>query len=194
MNKLFLSIALSVIMCAPTLALNVEVEALSDFSTDNPPGLYSVKVVEPFNTNKGIIEAGSIIEGKVIAKDAKRLKQDATFSFVPTSLITPQGEVIKVKRNYIGKYKKEIDKKKIAKSAVLTAGNFAVKGFSTGVTAIEGAVKNEEGNRLKSTAVALYEGSPVSYIKKGDALELKQGQHFYMNFKIDGEDTDNAGE
>lgn len=194
MKNLFLVIASSVIMCTPALAVNVEVEALSDFSTNNPPQTYSVKIVEPINTKNGNIESGSIIEGKIIAIDAKRLKQDATFSFIPTYLVTPKGEVIKVKRNFIGNYRKEIDKKQIAKSAVLTAGNFAIKGFSTGVTAIEGAVKNEQGNVIKSTAVAVYEGSPLSYIQKGESLELKQGQHFYINFRLEDENEDGNNE
>ena len=103
-------------------------------------------------------------------------------------MITPQGEVIKAKKEHIGKYKKEINKKKIARSVVLTAGNFAVKGLSTGVTALEGAVKNEEGNRLKSSAVAVYESSPVSYIQKGEALKIKQGEYFYIHFDIDDND------
>ena len=190
MKNLCLLAALSLMMSTPALALNVEVEALSDFSTDNPPKSYSVKIVEPINTESYNIESGSIIEGKIIAKDAQILKRDATFSFIPTYLVTPEGQVLKVKKNFIGKYKKEIDKKKIAKTAVLSAGNFAVKGLSTGVNALEGAVKNEQGNIIKSTAVAVYEGSPVSYIQKGEALTIEKGQHFYMNFKIEGDDTD----
>ncbi len=190
MKNLCLLAALSLMMSTPALALNVEVEALSDFSTDNPPKSYSVKIVEPINTESYNIESGSIIEGKIIAKDAQILKRDATFSFIPTYLVTPEGQVLKVKKNFIGKYKKEIDKKKIAKTAVLSAGNFAVKGLSTGVNALEGAVKNEQGNIIKSTAVAVYEGSPVSYIQKGEALTIEKGQHFYMNFKIEGDNTD----
>jgi len=188
MKNLFLTMGLSVMMCTPAMAVNVEVEALSDFSTDNPPQLYSVRIVDTISSKKGTVESGSIVEGKVIVKDAKRLKQDATFSFIPVYLITPQGEVIKAKKEHIGKYKKEINKKKIARSVVLTAGNFAVKGLSTGVTALEGAVKNEEGNRLKSSAVAVYESSPVSYIQKGEALKIKQGEHFYIHFDIDDND------
>jgi len=187
MRHSFLVAALTLMLSAPALAVNVEVEALSDFSTDNPPATYSVKVVETVVTEKGNIEKGSIIKGKISVKDAKRLKQDATFSFIPTQVMTPDGEVIKAKKTYVGKYKKEIDKKKIAKSAALTAGNFVVKGFSTGFNAVEGAVKNEQGNRLKSSAVAVYENSPVSYIQKGKALEIKRGQYFYMNFNIDNE-------
>lgn len=190
MKKSFLITAIFFIMCTPVLAYNVEVEALSDFSTNDPPQTFSVKVVEPINSTNVTIESGSIIKGKVITKDAKRLKQDATFSFIPLYIETPNGEVVKVKRNFVGKYRKEIDKKKIAKSAALTAGNFVVKGFSTGVTAVQGAVKNEQGNIIKSTAVAVYEGSPVSYIQKGDALEIKQGQRFYMKFSDNGEAED----
>lgn len=191
MKKIFLTVILSTIICTPVWSLNVEVEALSDFSTDNPPKVYTVKTVEPFVTKKVRVEAGSIIEGKIITKDAQRLKRDATFSFVPTKLITPEGNVLKVKRDYVGKYQKQVDKKKIAETVALTAGDFVIKGFSSGVTALEGAVKNEQGNRLKSTAVALYEKSPVSYIQKGEALELKQGERFYINFKNNDDDGNN---
>lgn len=187
MKNLFLTIALA-LLCTPAFAVNVEVEALSDFSTDNPPETYSVKVVQPIETRKGIIESGSIIEGKITAKEAKRLKQDATFSFVPTYLTTPEGDIIKVKRDFTGIYKKEVNKGKIVKSVALSAGNFAVKGFSAGFTAIEGAVKNEEGNRLKSSAVAVYESTPLSYVEKGKALEIKQGEHFYIHFNTDSKE------
>ena len=82
MKKSFLISAMFFIMCTPALAYNVEVEALSDFSTNDPPQTFSVKVVEPVNSTNVTIESGSIIKGKVITKDAKRLKQDATFSFI----------------------------------------------------------------------------------------------------------------
>ena len=191
MKKFILGLVSSLMLVVPAYAVNVEVEALSDFSTDNPPQTYSVKIVQPVTTKKGIIESGTVVEGKITAKDAKRLKQDATFTFVPTYLVTPEGTVIKAKRSYIGKYKKEIEKGAIVISAALTAGNFAVKGFSTGYKAIEGAVKNEEGNRLKSTAVAVYNSTPLSYIEKGNALVIKKGDHFYMNFKLADEDDFN---
>jgi len=190
MKKIGLVLALSAMLFIPAMAQNVEVEALSDFTTDNPPKVFSVKLVQSVGTDKGVIERGSIIEGKITAKDAKRLKRDATFSFVPTTLTEPNGNVIRVKRNYIGKYSKGLDKGQIAKTAALSAGNFVVKGFSTGFTAIEGAVKNEQGNVLKSSAVAVYESSPLSYVEKGDALVIKEGEHFYINFKLKDDDED----
>lgn len=185
MKNLCLVAAISTMLFMPVLAKNVEVEALSNFSTDNPPKTYAVKIVEPIATDKGVIESGSILEGKISAKDAKRLKIDATFSFVPTTLTEPNGNVIKVKRSYIGKYSKGLDKGQLAKTAVLSAGNFVIKGFSTGYTALEGAVKNEQGNVLKSSAVAVYKNSPLSYAQKGNALEIKEGEHFFINFKLD---------
>ena len=183
MKKFGLLLALSFMMFIPAMAKNVEVEALSDFSTDNPPKYYSVKIVEPIVTEKGVVEAGSIVEGKITVKSAARLKRDASFYFTPTTLREPDGNVISIKHPYPGKYSKGLDKGELAKTAVLSAGNFMVKGFSTGYRAIEGAVKNEEGNRLKSSAVAVYESSPLSYVEKGDSLEIKAGERFYINFK-----------
>ena len=185
MKNLFLTMALSLMIMTPALAENVEVEAMSDFSTANPPQVYSVKVVNSIATKRGIIESGSIIEGSISTTEAKRLKRDATFTFTPKQLITPEGETITVKRHFIGNYRKEINKGQIAKSVALSAGNFVVKGFSTGYTAIEGAVKNEEGNVIKSSAKAVYESTPLSYAEKGKDLEIKQGEHFYINFEVD---------
>lgn len=187
MKKVCLSLLIFALLSMPALAKNVEVEALSDFSTDNPPEVFAVKILESIPTQNGTIQSGSVLNGKIKVKDAKRLKQDATFTYVPVSLTEPDGTVIKVKRNYIGKYSKGLDKGQIAKTVALSAGNLVVKGFSTGYTALEGAVKNEEGNILKSSAVAVYEKSPLSYVQKGDALVIKEGEHFFINFKLEEE-------
>ena len=190
MKKIGLLLGLSMMLFMPAMAKNVEVEALSDFSTDNPPKVYSVRVVNNVYSGTDVLRAGSIIEGKITVKDAARLKRDATFTFIPTVLTEPDGNVRIVKRRFFGKYTKEIDKAKIAKAAALGAGNLMVKGFSTGYKAVEGAVKNEEGNRLKSSAVAVYESTPLSYVQKGSALEIKKGQTFFINFKMEDEEEE----
>ena len=107
MKKLFIAIILSLILCTSALALNVEVEALSDFSTDSPPEVFSVRIIDSVDNILGNIEAGSVIEGKIITQDAKRLKRNATFSFIPITLITPEGNIFKAKKECIGKYKNE---------------------------------------------------------------------------------------
>ena len=69
--------------------------------------------------------------------------------------------------------------------------------MSTGVAAVQGVVKNEEGNRLKSGVVSAYEASPASYVKKGEDLEFGVKDIFYLkvpkidapNYKYTVEDT-----
>lgn len=80
-------ILLFIILLFPTsvFAKNIKVEAMSDFSTEIPPRVWSVKVVEGFTTNGYPVYAGSIIKGRIEnVKDPKRLKRNATFTFVPT--------------------------------------------------------------------------------------------------------------
>ena len=190
MKKAGLALLLLSLLSMPAMAKSIEVEALNDFSTDNPPETYTVKILEDIYTPNSTIASGSILTGKINSKDAKRLKRDATFYFIPTYLTEPDGTVIKVKKNYIGKYSKGLDKGQLAKTAALSAGNFVVKGFSTGYSAIEGAVKNEQGNRLKSSVLAVYESSPLSYAEKGNSLEIKTGQHFYIDFKLKEEEEE----
>ena len=55
---------------------------------------------------------------------------------------------------------------------------------------VEGAVKNERGNRAKSAAISAYESTPLSYANKGKELEFQSGQIFIMNFKLKNEDEE----
>lgn len=63
-----------------------------------------------------------------------------------------------------------------------------------GVAAVEGAVKNQDGNRFKSSVSSVYEASPLSYARKGEDIEIKAGQVFFLKFpsygKIDKEVQD----
>ena len=45
-----------------------------------------------------------------------------------------------------------------------------------------GNVKNEEDNRFKSSITSAYESSPFSYANKGEDLEIKKSQYFYLKF------------
>ena len=51
-----------------------------------------------------------------------------------------------------------------------------------GVAAVEGAVKNQEGNRFKSSVSSVYEVTPFSYARKGEDLDVKTGQIFFLKF------------
>ena len=180
-------------MLSGAYAKTIEVVSLSDFSTANPPASISVQVLESVDlSEETTIKAGATLHGKLVdVVSPKRLKKDATFSFVPTSYKYQDGETEIVKEEVTAKYTKTLNKKKLAKSAVLGVGGMFLKGLGTGVAAIEGAVKNEEGNPVKSAAISAYEASPVSYVEKGKDLVIKTNQTFYLKFpKVKDEDDE----
>lgn len=188
MKKIIL--ILLMLIASPVFAKNVKVEAISDFSTENPPEVWSVKIVEGFTTKGGYpVYAGSVIKGRIEnVKDPKRLKRNATFTFIPTDYFDYNTQQwFQVENEIKAKYSSlsDVDAKSIAKTGATVVGNHLLDGvFGPGVALVEGAVKNEHGNRAKSAAISVYESTPLSYANKGKELEIKQGQVFVMNFKM----------
>lgn len=187
-----------VLFMQPAFAAEVlKVESLSSFSTSKPPEFISLKTMSSVALDENItIPEGVIVKGRLTeVKRPKRLKRNASFSVIPVSYVDVNGNEVEIPVEYIGKFspKFEIDKMDVAKSAALTVGNHFVKGISMGYHAVEGAVKNEEGNRFKSSAVSVYENSPFSYIEKGSELEIREHDLFSLRFKeAEGEDEENA--
>lgn len=165
-------------------AQTIEVSALEDFSTAEPPKTISVKLVEPLEfTEPNVLTSGSILKGNLIdVVSPKRLKRDAGFSFQPTEYIDLNGEIHPINSYITASYTQPIDKGLVAKNTALGVGNFFVKGLSMGVAAVSGAVKNTEGNRFKSSAKSVYESSPFSYAEKGEDLFIKTNQSFFLKF------------
>lgn len=181
-------VAFCALFIQPVSAAEVlKVESLSTFSTSKPPQFISFKSMSSVILDENvIIPEGVIVKGRITdVKLPKRLKRNATFSVVPVSYIGADGKLVKINGEHIGKFspKFEIDKAGAAKSAALTVGDHFVKGISMGYHAVEGAVKNEEGNRIKSSAVSVYENSPLSYIEEGQELEIKKNDLFSLRFK-----------
>lgn len=171
-------------MFVKTYAQIVEVMSLNDFSTAEPPKTISVKLIEPLELkNMQILDSGIILNGVLVdVISPKRLKRDAGFSFKPETYTDLDGNTQNTDLNIIAKYTKPVDKGGLAKNAALSVGNYFVKGFSIGVTAVNGAVQNEEGNRFKSSAKSVYEASPFSYAEKGEDLYINANQNFFMKF------------
>lgn len=171
-------------MFAKTYAQIVEVMSLNDFSTAEPPKTISVKLIEPLELkNMQILDPGIILNGDLVdVISPKRLKRDAGFSFKPVTYTDLDGNTQNLDSNIIAKYTKPVDKGGLAKNAALSVGNHFIKGLSMGVTAVKGAVQNEEGNRLKSSAKSVYEASPFSYAEKGEDLYINANQNFFMKF------------
>lgn len=192
MKKFLLTIA-TLLIISPVMAKDVKVEALADFSTTNPPKTWQVKIIEGFVADNGIVVSpNTIITGKIEkVTSAKRLKRNASFRFVPKTYLDPQvGYNQTVRRYFEGKYssRTELDAKTLAKKGAVSAGNILIGSFvAPTVGLVEGAIKNERGNRAKSAAISAYESTPLSYANKGKELEFKQGQIFIMNFKLKDE-------
>ena len=183
MKRLILILCL---LAQPVMAKTIHVQALENFSTANPPKQYSVKVLDELVLDENItLQENDILKGKVVdIKNPKRLKRNAMFTFVPEELKSG-GKVIELKGYYPAKYTTKLNKGQIAKSAALSVGNHFVKGLSMGYNAIEGAVKNEQDNRLKSGVTNAYEESPISLVEKGEQLDIKTGDDFYFVFKTE---------
>lgn len=176
---------LLIILSQPVLAKPIAVEALSDFTTENPPKEMSIKLLEDIAVDDTLtIKAETIVDGNVVdVTDPKRLKRNASFTFVPTSYKDERGQVVVIKNYYPAKYTTKVNKGQLAKSAALSVGNFFVKGLSIGYSAVEGAIKNEKDNRFKSSVTEVYQDSPLSYVEKGEELVIEKGQLFFLNFR-----------
>ena len=64
--KKILIILSAFLIIQPVMAKNIKVEALSNFSTANPPKLWKLKVLEGFVADNGIVvHPNTILEGKI---------------------------------------------------------------------------------------------------------------------------------
>jgi hypothetical protein len=183
------TMAACIILASPANADTLKVEALTPFSSIKPVKAMQVKLTENVLYDGVNLLEGYVISGKIVdVKRPTRLKRNAKFSFIPEYYTDENGVEHKFKDRYEGKYALPIDKGKMAKSAVLTVGSHFVKGISLGVNAVQGAVQNEEGNRLKSAGKNVYENSLLSYVESGKELEIQKGDRFYLKFGLDADE------
>ena len=197
MKKYLIFLFVMMLICSqPVSAKMIKVRALEDFSTANPPETWKVQLVDGFETKDGTpYYAGSIIYGRIEdIKDPKRLKRNAQFTFVPTEYYDSMSQkTYAIKRQFKGKYSSmsDVTVGSVVKTGAVAAGSHFISGFiGPSVALVEGAVKNEEGNRAKSAAKSVYESTPVSYVEKGKQLEIKENQEFVMSFKLANDDSD----
>ena len=177
-------------------AQTIEVKSLSEFSTENPPTSIYVELLQPLQLDSNTsLQAGAKIKGNLVdVVSPKRLKRNADFSFEPVYYWDEKGNPHPIEKEVKASYTVPIDKAGLAKTAVTSVGSFFVKGLSIGVAAVEGAVKNEQDNRLKSSAVSVYESSPVSYVEKGQEIEISVNQNFFLKFPNIKDQDENVGQ
>ena len=189
--RIFYVIAI-LFLSLPACAETIRVQALSDFSTENPVDHMSIKTMDDLFLDENLtIKSGSVIKGQIVdVKGPKRLIRNANFQFVPLSFVDLNGQTVEIRGYYPAKYTTKLNKGEIAKTAALSVGNYFVKGLSLGYSAIEGAVKNEKDNRFKSSVNEVYEDSPFSYVETGEDIVIKKEQIFLLNFKTKSNDDE----
>ncbi len=191
MRKIFLYTLLILGMISqPVFAKAIAVQALDDFSTENPSSSMRIKMLEDVVIDDNVtLNFGYIVSGKIVdVTEPKRLKRDASFTFVPLTYTDLNGKTVDIKGYYPARYTTKLDKGELAKTAALGVGSFFVKGLSLGYSAIEGAVKNEKDNRFKSSVNEVYEDSPFSYVEKGGEILIQKEQNFFLNFDVKDEE------
>lgn len=182
--KLFLIFTILFFTIQPTYAKIYDAKALSDFDTENPAKTFSFEILEEVEMDNIIFPANStFVAVPYKIKEQARLKRNAVLVMQVKSFTTPDNVTTKTQNLFV-KYATELDKMETGKSVVLAVGNKFVKGISIGYRTVEGAVKNEEGNRFKSGAKAAYESTPLSYVEKGESINIKNGDKIYFNFHI----------
>lgn len=194
MKKLLYSLlALSISVTAVFASSDtVHVSAVSEFNTANPAQKIDVKVISDSNLGSHTLKEGDIIHCNVVkVTDPKIGKRAATFAVCPTSY-TSDEHTTQIDENYYGKYAskviskeelKNVDPLKVGKKAALSVGNHFVQGIAPAYYMAEGMIKNEDGNRIESGVKGVYKHTPLSYIEKGQEVDIKEGQEFYLVFK-----------
>ena len=177
-------------------AVQLKVSAVSKFDTSKPAKTIDVKIREDAQLGEYNLKAGDTMLCKVIdVSSPKRGKRNACFTVQPTEIVS-NGQNIHIKEEFYGKYSKTVlskeelknmPKGQIVEKAAVTAGSFVIKGLGQGVSMAEGMIKNQEGNRIKSGVKQVYEDSPISYIEKGQDLNITTGDNFYFIFNINDE-------
>lgn len=159
-----------------------------DFSTNNPPKEFSVIINDNYEfPNVRPIEKGTQVFLEVTkVSQAKRAKMDASFqarivrAYIPstdeTIIVNNPKAIVK-----FSKYEK-LDVTDKAVNTGISVANHFVKNITYPAQFVKGAVQNKEGNMLKSGLNAAYEASPLSYIEKGEALELQSGDLATLTF------------
>ena len=200
MKKIIILLMALLLPSSVFAAVQVKVSAVDEFHTKKPADSIRVKVREDIVLGDYDLKQNDILKCSVCKVDnPKRGKRTAVFYVHPTS-ITSSDQVRSINEDYYGKYSKTVLSKeelknikpgKVIKKTALTIGSHFVKGLSTGVAFAEGVIKNDEDNRLKSGVVEAYKESPLSYIDKGEELDINTGDEFYLVFNIkDDEEPD----
>lgn len=170
--------------CAKT----IRVKSLTDFDSINPPKNYSVEVLDPYyvETENVYLNPGYILNGYIAQViPPKRLKQDASFVYVPTTYMD-SNNVAHPLKTVVGARTTKFNSTELVVSSALTMtiglvpALLAIPGFF----AAEGAIKAKDGNRTKASIDGAYNNSVLSYWQKGKNLHIQRNEDFLLNIAL----------
>lgn len=169
-------------------AKTVKVIALNSFDSQNPPKYFKVKLLEPFYIEQDnlTLEENFILDGYIDSViPPKRLKQDATFVYVPTKYLDNNNQPHKIS-DIIGTHSTKINTTDlfVSSALMLTIGVVPALLAVTGFFAAEGAIKDNSGNRLKASADNAYNKTFLSLGEKGNDLHINKYEQFLLNIVI----------
>ena len=182
---LFYFVLIVIFLPQSAFAQKVKVEAITPFDSNNPPQYFTVKLKEPIYYEYISLSENTEVYGYIYQTiPPKRMKQSASFIYVPTSYLDFSGNK-KQLRNVVCQYTTRFNFKTAVVNSAYVFGTVPIMAITAGYFATEGAIKNKSEDKtqtLKASAENVYENSPLSLIEKGDFLKIKKHDSFLLNF------------
>lgn len=186
MKKILLVVFIMFFLTLNVEAKTLKVISLKSFSTEFPATTFEVQTIQKENIRDVILEQGTIISGIVLrVKSPKIGKQNGYFEFIPTE-ITYRGVTQKIDHPIcIAKVLgyNPVNPKELTFNVARKVANFFLKGAISAVEFADGAIKAENGQRIKSGAIKVYKDSFLSYIEPGKELNINKGDIIILKIK-----------
>ena len=166
-------------------------EAMSDFSTKNPPDTFVAKFVGDYALDNGeVILDGTLIKGKITKITPETRGKRNAYAYMQL-LYAKSPNTDKVlylsDKNLVVKISEyePIDFAEKTMDVGASAAGFVVKNAAYPINFIRGVInpEDENDNRLVAGAKMSYEKSVFSYVSKGKPFTLKKGDMFIITVK-----------
>ena len=181
-----LSLILCLLVPQSAFAKKVKVQAVTPFDSNNPPHNFTVRLQDAIINNSLFLYKGTVINGYIYQTiPPKRLKQSASFIYIPTSYVNINGQKQPI-TNVVTQYTTKFRPKETITNALYLFGGVPVALATAGFYAAQGAMEDQNSTNkkdtLKASAENVYVNSPLSIIEKGDYLKITRNQEFLLNF------------
>lgn len=181
-----LSLIFCLLVSQTAFAKKVKVQAVTPFDSNNPPHNFTVRLQDPIINDALFLYKGTIISGYIYQTiPPKRLKQSASFIYIPTNYVDTNGQKQHL-TNIVTQYTTKFRPKETITNALYLFGGIPVALATAGFYAAQGAMEDKNSinkkDTLKASAENVYVNSPLSLIEKGDYLKINKDQEFLLNF------------